>query len=72
MDRPFIAYKIGELEEAFAERSGDRQFMELLAVELTHRTTPRAAKLMAEVQSRLKGPDIYLVTPFVVVADNLR
>lgn len=56
MDRPFIAYKIAELEEAFAERNEDRQFLELLTVELTHRTTPRAAKLMAEAQSRLQAP----------------
>lgn len=53
MDRPFIAYKIGELEEAFAERSGDRQFLDLLTIELSHRTTPRAAKLMADVHSHL-------------------
>ncbi|WP_019644164.1 DEAD/DEAH box helicase [Novispirillum itersonii] len=56
MDRPFIAYKIGELEDAFAERNEDGQLLKLLMVELAHRRTPRAVKLMAEVQLRLKEP----------------
>lgn len=49
LQRPFIAYRIGELEDAFEERAGDAEFLRLLLEELKHRNSTRAAKLADRV-----------------------
>ncbi len=56
MDRPFVSYKIDELEEAFEERCGDKRFLELLVEELKHRNSQRASTLREKARFRLHAP----------------
>jgi hypothetical protein len=45
MSRPFFNNSIAELEQIFGQRADDPNFRKQLREELSHRTTPRAARL---------------------------
>lgn len=53
MERPFFKYKIDDLQREFADRLDDLSFLELLAHELTFRSTVAARRLQQEVNDRI-------------------
>ena len=53
MSRPYLSLGIAELEALFVQRAGDVAFLRALAVELTHRETNRANRLLSKVAFEL-------------------
>ena len=62
MRRPYISYKILQLEELFASKKDDTTVLRSLQAELRHRNVPRALGLLEQVEIvlstlHLLGPD---------------
>src|SRR5688572_8976585 len=53
VNRPFFNHKVEELQREFADRLDDLQFLELLAHELTFRSTSVARNLQRETIARI-------------------
>jgi len=63
MNRPFFNDSISELEVRFQERMADKEFLKLLAEELSFRSTGKATKLRMQVSELLQSTASNMKSP---------
>src|SRR5579871_3868585 len=66
MARPFMRSSIGELEQMFAARGSNAEFLSVLSEELRERSTQRARTLRFKVENKLsKMSTVETLTPAI-------